>query len=216
MSSEIFVLEVQKREITGKKVRALRAKGQIPAVVYGPKQAPINLLVNWPDLRVTLAKAGGTHLVELKEGSNRYTTLIRHVDRHPVKHQEVLHVDFYAVDLSKTIVTSIPLVLLNVDSTATRLAGQIVQELSTIEVESMPNNIPNEIQVDVAVLKTVGSHISVQDLPVIENVSYITEPHTLVVRADVLSDGSGEPFAEAGGAAEPEVISRRKDDDFED
>jgi large subunit ribosomal protein L25 len=215
--SEIFVLEAQKREITGKRVRQLRAKGVIPAVVYGPKQAPVHIAVEWPILRQTLSKAGATHLVEVRANGEVYTTLIRHVDRHPVKYQEVLHVDFYAVDMTKLIETTVPIVLVNVSTTESRIGGVIALDLPTVVVETLPGNIPSEIKLDVSRLSHVGEYLRVSDLPVLEGVTYITEPHTTIVRVEYLAvEAEEEEEAPAAETVEPEVISRRKEEEFEE
>lgn len=215
--TQTFVLEANKREMTGKRVRQLRAQGRIPAVVYGPQREPVHIVVDWPKLRTVLADAGSTHLVEVKVDSDTYTTLIREVDRHPIRHEMVLHVDFYAVNLQETLVTSVPVVLLNEDKTASRLNIQIIHETLAVEVECLPTGIPEQIQLDVAVLKEAGDLLTVADLPQIEGVSYVDDPDTIIVRTSYIPIASdSDEDDESSMSAEPEVISRRKEEDFKD
>lgn len=216
--TQTFVLEANKREVIGKQVRQLRAQGRIPAVVYGPQREPVHIVVDWPKLRSVLADAGSTHLVEVKVGNDSYTTLIREVDRHPIRHEVVLHVDFYAVNLQATLVTSVPIVLLNDAKTASRLNVQVIHEALTVEVECLPTSIPEQIQLDVAVLKKAGDSLTVGDLPKIEGVSYIDDPDTVIVRTAYISSATDVEEEEdtSNMSVEPEIISRRKKVDFED
>ncbi|MCB9437679.1 MAG: 50S ribosomal protein L25 [Anaerolineales bacterium] len=215
--TQTFVLEANKREMTGKRVRQLRAQGRIPAVVYGPQREPVHIVVDWPKLRTVLANAGSTHLVEVQVDSDSYTTLIREVDRHPIRHEVVLHVDFYAVNLQDTLVTSVPIVLLNEDKTASRLNAQIIHEALTVEVECLPTAIPEQVQLDVAILKEAGDFLTVANLPQIEGVSFVDDPDTIIVRTTYIPVASDTDEEEEGSmSAEPEVISRRKEEDFDD
>ncbi len=210
--SEAVVLQAEPREVIGKQVKQLRAVGQIPGVIYGPSQSPVHIMMDWPQLRAVLIRAGGTSLVDVKVQDQTYTTLIRVVDRHPVR-RDVLHVDFYAVNLNETIISNIAIELINVESTQLRLRGQIVQEAPTIEVESLPSDIPSKLLVDVSVLKAIGAMIHVSDLPALEKVTFASDPHMVVVRS-VYETGQAEGEEVAGdtGPAEPERITRKKED----
>ncbi len=210
--SEAVVLQAEPREVIGKQVKQLRAVGQIPGVIYGPSQSPVHIMMDWPQLRAVLIRAGGTSLVDVKVQDQTYTTLIRVVDRHPVR-RDVLHVDFYAVNLNETIISNIAIELINVESTQLRLRGQIVQEAPTIEVESLPSDIPSKLLVDVSVLKAIGAMIHVSDLPALEKVTFASDPHMVVVRS-VYETGQAEGDEVAGdtGPAEPERITRKKED----
>lgn len=211
--SEAVVLQAQPREVIGKQVKQLRAVGQIPGVIYGPSQNPVHIMMDWPQLRAVLIRAGGTNLVDVKVQDQTYTTLIRVVDRHPVR-RDVLHVDFYAVNLNETIISSIPIELINVESTQGRLRGQVVQEAPTIEVESLPSDIPSKVIVDVSVLKAIGDMIHVSDLPALEKVTYASDPHMVVVRSvyEGVDTEAEEVTTTDSGPAEPERITRKKED----
>lgn len=210
--NEAVVLQAQPREVIGKQVKQLRAVGQIPGVIYGPSQSPVHIVMDWPQLRTVLIQAGGTHLVEVKVQDQTYTTLIRVVDRHPVR-RDVLHVDFYAVNLNETIISSIPIELINVEPTQFRLRGQVIQEAPVIEVESLPSDIPSKVVVDVSVLKVIGDMIHVSDLPAMEKVTFASDPHMVLVRSAYESGDSGaEETAGETGPAEPERITRKKED----
>ncbi|KAB2866832.1 MAG: 50S ribosomal protein L25 [Anaerolineae bacterium] len=211
--SEAVVLQAQPREVIGKQVKQLRAVGQIPGVIYGPSQNPVHIMMDWPQLRAVLIQAGGTHLVDVKVQDQTFTTLIRVVDRHPVR-RDVLHVDFYAVNLNETIVSTIAVELVNVESTQSRIVGQVIQEAQTIDVESLPADIPSKVIVDVSVLKAVGDMIHVSDLPALEKATYASDPHMVLVRSSYVGGESEVEEETAGEAApaEPERITKKKEE----
>ncbi len=219
--SETFVLEVNNRDIIGKKVRQLRAQGIIPAVIYGPTHEPVQISVPWVELRPVLSAAGGTQLIDLKLNDENITTLVRAVDRHPVYQERVLHVDFYAVNLKQVITTNVPLTMVNDEETGIRITGRIVLDITSIEIETLPANIPSEIIVDVSVFQEVGDNLTVADLPQLEGVTYLLDDTTTVVRTAHFSrveeeeEEEGEEVEEIEEGAEPELVTRRKEE-FDD
>lgn len=221
MSNERFALSAQKRTIVGKKVKTLRAQGEIPAVIYGKTQEPVHVQIPWRDLRVALLEAGGTGLIDVNMGDETYTTLVRVVDRHPVRQDMVLHVDFYAVNLLEKLVSTVPVSMSNSEETALRIGGRVIFETTSLEVECLPDNIPSEIVVDVSVLTEIGQSILISDLPTYEGVDFITDADTPVIRTDYLRaeivedeiEGDEDVLEEG---VEPEVIARGKEDEEED
>lgn len=215
--SNIIPLEATKRTVVGKQVRQLRAVGVIPAIIYGPGQEPVTVAVEWTNLRTVLRQAGGTGLVEIKVNGSSFTTLIRQVDRHPVR-GDVLHVDFYAVRLDQKLVSTVRIVLKNVDETRNRLGGAIAHEVLTVDVESLPTGIPSEVIVDVSDLRQIGDVLHVRDIPPMEGIEFVSDPDMVIARAEYLQSGAEEEEEAAGESvmAEPERITRRKAEEVED
>lgn len=222
MSNERYALSAQARTLVGKKVKQLRANGEIPAVIYGKTQEPVHVQIPWPDLRVALLEAGGTGLVDVNVGGETYTTLVRVVDRDPVRQDVVLHVDFYAVNLKEKLVSTVPLSMINSEETALRIGGRVIFETTSIEVECLPTNIPDEIVIDTSVLEEIGQSILVSDLAEIEGVEFVTDADTPIIRTDYLRAEVEEETAEEElqegieEGAEPEVIARGKEDEEEE
>lgn len=213
-------LEGEKRQVIGKKVKTLRNEGIIPAVVYGPSQEPVPVSINWTNLRIALNEAGGTNLVELNVGDETYTTLIRVVDRDPIR-GDVLHVDFYAVDLTQKIVSTIPVNLINREETQARMGplARIILENQVIDVETLPTDIPSEIILDVSVLENVGDALFVSDLPEMEGVAYHSDPDLVVVRTEYQEEEPEEEEEEEEElleGAEPELVGRREEEEEEE
>jgi large subunit ribosomal protein L25 len=211
-----FVLEASKRDVIGKKVRQLRTKGQIPAIVYGPKQNPIAITVDWTKLRPTLQQAGGNKLVEIQVDKETYPTLIRRVDRHPVR-GSVLHVDFYAVDLTRTVISTVPLVIINEDKSRAKLSGaEIVHEALNVEVETLPTDIPDHIELDVSSLAKIGQTLHISDLPQLPGVAYASDPDMVLVRASLVREIAELEEGAEGTQAEPELVRKQKEEVIED
>lgn len=209
--AETIVLEATKRQVTGKQVRHLRAEGVIPGVLYGPELESIPLQMNWLDLRPTLRQAGGTHVIELNVDGEKYNALVREVQRSPLR-GDVLHVDFYRVRMDVAIRTEIPIALEG-EARAIDEAGGIVNlEMTSIEVECLPGDLPSHIELDITGLKEVGDLMTVADLPEIAGVTYMADPEGIVVATTYLRAAEVEEGAEEEGAAEPELIRRREED----
>jgi large subunit ribosomal protein L25 len=211
--SEKLSLEVASREVTGKKVNALRREGLIPGVIYGPtRQESVSIQVEWAVLRPVLSQAGGTSLIDLKLGGQSISVLVRSVQRHPVR-RDVLHIDFYAVDVNAPIRTRLPVVIHHQEAAAKRLGARIFQSLNVIEIECLPSDIPAEIAVDLSVVKRAGQNVTVGDLPALKGVTYLADDEVLVARTVSLSalvEEEAEETEMGETSLEPEVIRKGK------
>lgn len=222
--SDPITLKANTRQVIGKEVKNLRNEGIIPGVVYGPlADEPISVQMEWSTLRPTLLKAGGTDLINLEVDGNTIQVLVRDVHRHPVRQETVLHVDFYAVDVKASINANVPIELLNREQTSKRLDIRIFQPLASVEVETLPANIPSHIDLDLSALQAAGDTLTVGDLPKIEGLVYLTDEDITVVRTVSLAAieaaaEEAEAAEEEGdsGSAEVEVIGRGASEDDEE
>jgi len=212
--AEVYSLEAQARTITGKQVKALRRQGLIPAIIYGSNSDPINVSCPRRPLEVLLQKAGGTHLMTLNVDGAEHTTLVREVQRDKIR-RDLLHVDFFRVDLTKKLRTEIPIVYVGQPKLAVELL--ITHNITSIEVETLPANIPEHIEVNISNLTALGDQITVADLPKMENVDFLADPHEVLARVDtqLSSAEEAEAAAEVLTAAEPEVIEKGKKEEEE-
>lgn len=213
-------LEVAPREIVGKKVKQLRHQGIVPGVIYGPlHQEAIPIQMEWAKLRTVLSQAGGTSLVNLDLPDQKISVLIRDVHRHPYR-AEVLHVDFYAVDMSAKIKVTIPVIVLNQEAEAKRLAARIFQPVNRITVECLPADLPPHVEVKLSHLRRAGQNITISQLPELDGVTYMADPNVIVVRT--LSVTRGQKMGDEVDfeddtpvSMEVEVIKRGKDEEEE-
>src|SRR6185436_9663785 len=138
------------REKGGKgAARQLRARGQVPAVIYGHGREPMSLSLNARDLDKLLGhiQAEST-VIEVTVGGHTAKTLIREIQRHPIKRQ-ILHVDFQALVAGEKGVVSIPIVLQGIPEGVRLEGGVLDQTLRELEIEVDPSNIPDHIEYDV-------------------------------------------------------------------
>ncbi len=203
-------LDAQKRDLLGKKVRFLRRKGITPVSFYGHGIESSALQIETSALRKALAKAGKTSLVSLKIGSSKHTQMavVREIQRDPVK-GDLLHVDFYQVRMDQKLKIEVPLVLTGKAPAVKEFAGILVQELSSIEVECLPANMPHSIEADVSGLAQLDQALHVKDLHVGDGVAIITDQGKVVAkvaraRIEVVEEVAA-PAAEAEVAVEGEA-----------
>jgi large subunit ribosomal protein L25 len=216
-------LSANSRDSKGKgAARTLRSQGQIPAVIYGHGRDPQPLALNARDLDKLLShiQAEST-VIEVTVGGHTAKTLIREIQRHPIKRQ-ILHVDFQALVAGEKVVVSIPIVLQGIPEGVRLEGGVLDQTLREIEIEVDPSNIPDHIEYDVTNM-VIGDSVHVSDLKVPEGVEVQDDPETsvavLAAPRAVIEETPVVAEAvegEEGAVAEPEVIGRGKEDDEEE
>lgn len=216
-------LNADARDAKGKgAARTLRSHGQIPAVIYGHGRDPQALALNARDLDKMLShiQAEST-VIEVTVGGHIAKTLIREIQRHPIKRQ-ILHVDFQALVAGEKVTVSIPIVLQGIPEGVRLEGGVLDQTLREIEIEVDPSSIPDHVEYDVTNM-VIGDSVHISDLKVPEGVEVLDDPETSVAvlaapRAvieetpAVAEAVEGEP----GAVAEPEVIGRGKEDEDEE
>lgn len=171
-------LACELRTTFGKKNRALRKSHFIPGVIYGEGQEPIAVTLPYKTFLETFRKAGETTIVECQVGDKTIPTLITDVSVHSVK-ETILHVDFRRVNLKKKVETSVPVVIMG-DSPAVKAGGVLLQQMQEVTVEALPQNIPHEISINIALITEVGQEVKISDLPK-SDVYEITDDATRVI-----------------------------------
>src|ERR1044072_719945 len=170
----------QPPDTTGKgAARSLRARGQIPAVIYGHDRQPQALSLNARDLDKMLGhiQAESTVIEVTVEGATS-KTLIREIQRHPIKRQ-ILHVDFQALVAGEKVTVNIPITLIGIPEGVKLEGGVRRQPLRELEIEVDPSNIPDHVELDVSNLK-IGDSLHVSDIKLPEGVTILDDPETSV------------------------------------
>lgn len=205
------VLKVQPRKAGY--ARATRRQGFVPAVVYGAGDDPVALKLAQSDVFRLFAQQGGRGLIELKPETGKSTTvMIRDVQRDPVR-GDVLHIDFYRVNMAERIQTTVPLRLVGEDALGSSSA--ILQhQLREVEVSCLPGDIPEEIVIDVAGLEP-GQAVTVEQLQAPQGVEILTSPQQVIASA-VMPQAADLPEAETGDAEDGESAEAAGDDAAQD
>ena len=143
---------------------------------------------------------------------------VREVQRHPVT-DEVIHVDFLRVDITRTVSAEVPLTLTGISPAVSQMAGTLLQNIQSLSIESLPMNMPAEVSVDISVLVDFDTTLLVGDVEVPGNVTVLNDPEDTLVRVapprlevETFDDeeleegeGEGEEGAEEGeGGSEDE------------
>ncbi len=158
-------LHAEERKILGKKVKHLREKGSLPAHVFGRGVEGENVSVNSKEFLKTFHQAGETGVIELKIGAEKVRpVLVREVQYDPMT-SEPVHIDFYQVDLSKKVKVPVPITLVGEQPEVVKLGEAIVlQTLNEVEVEALPGDLVEKIEVDITSLKAIDDGITVGQL----------------------------------------------------
>lgn len=205
-------LKVGKREQLGKAAAGLRKLGTIPGVVYGQGKPATPIAVSERDLERAYNQAGTSKLVELDiAGEAAKNVLFHEVQHDPLTHK-ILHFDLYSVRMDQEITTEVPLHFIGDSEAVHQFQAVLVKTLETVEIEALPKDLPEHIEVDIGKLAELEDALFVKDLPVPVGVKILNEPEEMVVKAEAPqetteADIEAEKAADeaAAAAAEAEV-----------
>ncbi len=179
MSETVLTAELGRRAGSSDS-RRLRAEGKIPAVVYGHGMDPLSVSVDRRELRQALSGAAGMNtILDLTVDGAVYPTLIKDIQRHPVK-RSVQHIDFIQVNLNEEIVVSVPIHLVGEAKDVESHNGLVDLAMQELEVRTTPRSIPDGITIDVSTM-TMDSVIRVEDIPLPAGVTAEGDPDAVVV-----------------------------------
>ena len=176
-------LQADKRDTFGKKVKRLRRDGIVPGNVYGLDMKPIPLSIEGREFIAVHQRAGSTGVIDLAvNGADSLPVLVQEVQHDPPT-SRVLHVSFVQVDLTKPVSAMVPVFLIG-ESPAVELGGIVIQHINEISVSALPDDIPENFEVDVSVLADIDYSQLVSDLDAPDGVTIQADPDDLVVRAE--------------------------------
>jgi large subunit ribosomal protein L25 len=179
---EKYLLEAQKREVIGKKVKALRREGLVPAIIYGSGIDPIPITMNTKDVMQTLRLVGANTLITIQVGKKEHLTLIRDIQREVIK-RDLLHLDFQAVSLEESITSTVPIVIVGEAPVIKEYEALLITSLEELEIEAKAKDLPDTIPVDVSGLLEIGDNIQVKDLEIAGEVTVMDDPEEIVIVA---------------------------------
>ncbi len=211
-------LQVASRTNTGKgAARTLRREGKIPGVIYGHDRTPEALTVD--NLALTKMLTGisaATTIVDVAiDGRAPVKTLIREIQRDSLRPGQILHLDFYEIRADEAVTVPVPVHLVGVPDGVRNFGGVLDHSLRELEVEVLPADIPEKIELDVTTL-TIGHSLFVRDIK-LDKGAILNDPDTPI--CTVVAPRSEEAPAavtEEVTPAEPELIRKPKAEDEED
>ena len=176
-------LRVTSREILGKKVRFLRRQGIIPLHLFGHNVESIALQCDEPQLKRVLAQAGKTRLISLKldKGKKPRNVVVREVQR-DMRTDGLLHVDLYQIKMTEKIRVEVPVVVVGEAPALKSKENMLLQELNSLTVECLPNEIPANVKVDISSLTERDQAIRVENVILGKEVAILNDPELVVVK----------------------------------
>jgi large subunit ribosomal protein L25 len=208
------VVEAQPRAARGKnEARRTRRQGLIPAIVYGAFKDPQSISVN-PKyiLKIIRSRTGHNSIFDLNvDGIERTPVIVADEQYDPIK-GSLLHIDLKRIDLSRKLRVSVPVHVTGEAKGVKQQGGVLDVVTRAIEIECVPDDIPDQFAVDVTEL-TIGTNIRVSDLPVKEGVRVLTSPDAVIAHVVGIKEEAAPAEVAAPAAAEPEVVKKGKKED---
>jgi len=220
---------VEARAVTGKAVKRLRREGTIPGNIYGRGLESVAVQLPWSRAREMLNAHGRNTLIEVAlDGGEARPVVVRDIDRHPVT-GEVQHIDFFQVDLTRAIQAAVPIHFTGEAPAVHTFGGVFVQALDVVNVEALPTEMPEAIEVSIESLEELDQSLSVADIVVPSGVTILTDPEQAIAQIarprleveeeEEVPEGEegvlleGEEGAEGAEGAEGESESEGSDED---
>ena len=193
---EKITLHAKPRTATGKQNAALRAAGNVPAVAYGHGSKPESLMLEAKVLERVYAQSGGNKILKLEiEGGKTLNVIIHEVQSDGIT-GAIKHADFYVVRMNEVIKTEVPLHFVGESTAVYQGEGTLLKGLETLEIECLPGDLPESIEVDISVLDDFEKTITVADLVIPEGVKLLMEDVEEMLVAKIEPPRSDEEMAE--------------------
>lgn len=212
--AEFIEISAEPREQVGKAYHRLVAQGKLPAVLYGSEREPEPLAIDKHDFELLATHEGLTStLVHLKVGGHSapVNVIVKEIQHDPVK-GAIRHVDFWAVKMTQRISTTIPIHFLG-DSAGVKAGGVLTHNLTEVQIEALPADLPDYVEADVSTLE-VGDSLHVSDLAAPEGVIITTPGDEIVCSVTPPTvEPAPEEVAVAEEEVEPEVIGEETEEE---
>jgi len=212
--AQIVSLSASPRTATGKgAARQARFGGQVPAVIYGQGRDSQPVAVEAKALEKALSGiVPESTIIELALDGKKLKALIREIQRHPIR-PDIIHVDFYEIHAESKVKLKVPVTLVGTPDGVRNGGGVLDQVTREVEIEVLPENIPDRVELDVSALK-IGDSLHVRDLA-IPNAEILTHDDLTIAvvvppRAEEVATPAPEAVAET---AEPELIRKVREDE---
>jgi large subunit ribosomal protein L25 len=210
---EKVVLKANRRTLIGKQVSQLRREGLLPGVVYGHHMTPTPITLDSHNASLVIPHLTSSSIVNIELEGKMIPALVREKQKNYIRNSYT-HIDFLAVSLTETIRADVSLQFHGLAPAIKDFNAAIVNNMETIEVEALPTDLPERIEVDLSVLANLGDAIHVRDLVIPAGVTLLTDVDEVVAVATATHEEAPEVVVGAE-VAEPEVIEKGKKEEEE-
>jgi large subunit ribosomal protein L25 len=214
--SDEIIIKVEKRSTTGKQVSQLRRQGILPAVVYGYKVDSYPIQMEKHSTTLLMKRITPTTLVSLDLGGKKTKAIVR--DRnYDVVTGELLHLDFLAISMTEKLKANVAIELTGEAPVLSEVPGSLVNQILTeLEVEALPNDMPERIEVDLTGLETTEDLITVADLNLDDKITILTDEAEVIVSIGYVAEEEEPEELEEQISIEPEVMEKGKKEEDEE
>lgn len=214
-----ILLNASHRDQVGKKVKALRAEGKLPAIIYGKGIDPVAISLDFRVASKVLRDVSRANLLTIDVDGEKFNALVRDRQRDFIS-GNLLHVDFLAISLTEKVRTEVDIFIEGDAPAVADFGAVLVTGIDRLEVECLPTDLPDAIRVDVSGLESIGDGLYVKDLSLPAEVECLSDLEEMVVFAtapqmeEEEEEELEEELLEEG--LEPEVIEKGKQGDEEE
>jgi large subunit ribosomal protein L25 len=182
MATARATLAAQHREVTGKKVAALRHAGRLPAVVYGHGIESDNVSIDTHEFEQLRRHSGPNALIDLSvDGDKARPVLVHGVQVHPVNRRP-LHVDLFLVRMTEELTVDVPLVATGEAPAVTLNSGTLLHPVEHVRVKALPDHLPQSIEYSVESLVDFDTTLHVRDLVIPSDVTLLTDGDEIIAK----------------------------------
>jgi large subunit ribosomal protein L25 len=206
---EHIVLKATKREVVGRKVGALRRQGKLPAVLYGHRIETTPILLDAYEGSQALSYLTSSSLVTIDLDGKQYLAQVREKQRNFIKNR-LMHVDFQIVSLTEKMHAKVGIRLTGTAPAVKNFNAEIHTGLTSLEVECIPQDLPERIMVDISGLTELGDSVRVRDVVLSGKVKILADPEEVIAIAAAPRKEEISVEAPVAEEAAPEEIDHGK------
>ena len=213
-----ILLKASRRDEVGKKVKAIRVEGKLPAIIYGKGVEPVAIALDFREASKVLRDVSRASLLTIDVDGETFNALVRDRQREVIS-GNLLHVDFLAISLTEKVRTEVDIILEGVAPAVADFGAVLVTNIDRLEVECLPTDLPDAFRVDISGLESIGDGLYVKDVSIPNEIEVLSDLDEMVVFAtapqleEVVEEAELEEELEEG--VEPEVIEKGKQEDEE-
>lgn len=203
-------LKAQPRD-KSQKIKSIIEDGNIPAVIYGPKEDATSIFVSKKEFIKAFREAGESTVIDIETPDGKKSALIHDVQFDPIRTTPI-HADFYVVEAGKEVEVNVPLEFVGVSPAVKELGGSLVKVMHELAVKGKPADLPHSIEVDISVLEGLDSNISAGEITLPKGISLSNSADDIIASVSVAKEEE-EETAENEGIADIEVEKKGKKDE---
>jgi len=208
MTKQNPILEGKLREIKGRKVKNLRKEGIIPASIYGKGMESITIQLDGKSVEALFSELGESGLISLMIDKDEYPILLRN-PQYNVLTEEIMHIDCYKVNLKEKITAAVPVELVG-EAPGVKAGNVLVAISDEVEIEALPADLPDKLEIDISTLMNDGDMISAGDIKLGAEMELKSSPDQVLVKIETPKVVEEEEVEEEVEELNPEDVPASK------